>query len=71
MFDFVEVRVPGGTYIFFIILSRMYRRLHCRGHECSPDHHVDVDLEHIVVWLTTKFLSYVGVDLLKVVDVVR
>ena len=45
--------------MFLKILSKMYRRLHCRGPDYSPDHHDDVDIKHIVFWLTTKFLSYV------------
>ena len=49
----------------------MYRRLRCRGHEYSSDHHLDVDLKHVVFWLTTKFLSYARVDFLKMADVVR
>ena len=32
----------------------MYRRLPGLGHYCSPVHDLDVDLKHIVFWLTTK-----------------
>ena len=49
----------------------MYRRLRCGGHGYPPDHHVDVDLKHVVVWLLTTLSSYAWVEFLKVVDAVR
>ena len=53
-----------------MILTTMYRCLQRRGHKYSPDHRVDVDLQHIVSRLTTKCLSYVRVDFRKM-DIVK
>ena len=36
----------------------------------SPEHRVDVDLRPVVSQLTTKFLSYVRVDFLKMANIV-
>ena len=51
------------------MMSKMYCRLPCHGHEYPPDHRVDVDLWHIVSRLTTNFLSYIRVKFLKLAHI--
>ena len=43
----------------------MYCRLRSRWRKDSPDHRVDVDVKHIISLGTTRFLSYIWKDFLK------
>ena len=70
LFDIFDVRILGGTQIFLIILSKMYRCFRCCGHKYSPDRRVDVDVKHVVSLRTTQFPSYKWTDFLMMANVV-
>ena len=57
-----EVVVLGSEQVFLIIWSGMNCCLHCRGHKYSPDYPFDVEIQHLVLFLTTRLLSYVRED---------
>ena len=55
--DLLEVCVLGFTQNLFVLLSEMYSclHIHSRWHEDSPAHPIDV--QHVVPFRTTQFLS--------------
>ena len=47
----IEVCVLGCTQILVVILSEMYCCLHGCSREDSPDHPIDVDVQHFVPFM--------------------
>ena len=37
----------------------MHCCLQCGQHECSPDYHIDLDIQHLVVFRTIYLLLYI------------
>ena len=64
-----EFWCPCSTWIFFMICSKMYRRLHRRIHKWSADHCVGADPLHFVVLRGDQVYVVRTSKFLKVLDV--
>ena len=68
-FELLEVGVLGDEQVFLAIQPEMNRCLRCPRHTYSPDYPTDLEVQHLVSFLTTQFLAYIRKDFLEVWDV--